>query len=97
PQFEENQNIWNIHDPVVDDLNLSMEEPAEKEYKFFYGNGQLHVSPEHDHDQLREHAGVQPGHEGPMAVGYVSLQGKNALWSVESNIGLRRLVKEMKD
>lgn len=93
-----NQDFENryFHD-TRSDLELSMEKPNEKEYKFFYGNGQLHVSPMHSHDELRDHSGTPANHEGPMAVGYVTVRGRDALWSVEGNIALRGLVKELQD
>lgn len=97
PQAEEEFNLRDFHDPVIDDLNLSMEEPVEHEYKFFYGNGEFKVSPIDDHEHMAEEAQIGPDHTGPMAVGYVNVRGRDALWSVESNIGLRGLVKMMKD
>lgn len=97
PQAEEEFNLRDFHDPVIDDLNLSMEEPVEHEYKFFFGNGEFKVSPIDDHETMANEALVPPDHNGPMAVGYVHVRGRDALWSVESNIGLRGLVKLMKD
>ena len=97
PQAEEEFNQRDFHDPVIDDLNLSMEEPIEKELQFVYANGQLQVSPTHTHGDLLQQTGTLPDHQGPMAVGYVNLRGRDALWSVETNIGLRGLVKVLKD
>lgn len=97
PQAEEDFNHRYMHDPVIDDLNLSMEEPVEKEYKFVWVNGQLQVSPVEGHEDMMRHAEVGPDHQGPMAVGYVNVRGRDALWSVETNVGLRGLVKLMKD
>jgi tRNA nucleotidyltransferase (CCA-adding enzyme) len=97
PQAEEEFNLRDFHDPVIDDLNLSMEEPVEREYKFFFGNGEFKVSPVDDHETMAQEAQIPPDHTGPMAVGYVNVRGRDALWSVESNIGLRGLVKMMKD
>jgi hypothetical protein len=96
PQAEEEFNQRDFHDPVVDDLNLSMEEPIEHEYQFVYANGQLQVSPTHTHEDLLHQVGILPDHNGPIAVGYINLRGRDALWSVETNIGLRGLVKELK-
>lgn len=96
PQANEDFGNHYFHD-TLSDLQLSMEKPNEQEYKFFYGNGQLHVSPVHDHDELRDHSGTPADHNGPIAVGYVHVRGRDALWSVESNIGLRGLVKELQE
>src|ERR1039458_86450 len=97
PQAEEEFNFRDMHSPVIDDLNLSMEEPVEKELYFVFANGEFKVSPVEDHQQIAQNAGIQPDYQGPMAVGHINLQGKDALWSVESNIGLQGLVKRMKD
>lgn len=97
PQAEEEFNLRDFHDPVIDDLNLSMEEPVEHEYKFLFGNGEFKVSPVEDHSAMAQEAQITPDHTGPMAVGYVNVRGRDALWSVESNIALRGLVKRMKD
>lgn len=97
PQAEEEFNLRDFHDPVIDDLNLSMEEPVEKEYQFVYAGGQLKLSPTHTHGDMLQQVGITPEQQGPMAVGYVSLRGRDALWSVETNIGMRGLVKVLKD
>jgi len=96
PQAIEDFNFRDFHSPIVDDLNLSMEEPVEKELKFIFANGEFKVSPSEDHQQMAQNAGIRPDYQGPMAVGHINLQGKDALWSVESNIGLQGLVKRMK-
>lgn len=93
PQAEEEFNQRNFHDPVVDDLNLSMEEPIEHEYKFIFSNGNFQVVPL---DQPIQ-AGVASDQNGPVAVGHINVRGRNALWSVETNIGLRGLVKQMEN
>jgi tRNA nucleotidyltransferase (CCA-adding enzyme) len=97
PQAEEEFNQRDFHDPAIDDLNLSMEEPVEHEYKFFFGNGEFKVSPVEDHSAMAQEAQIPPDHTGPIAVGYVNVRGRDALWSAETNIGLRGLVKQMKD
>lgn len=97
PQAEEEFNMRNFHDPAIDDLNLSMEKPVEHDYKFVFGNGEFKVSPIGDHETMAGEVGMGPEHTGPMAFGHINVQGRNALWSVESNIGLRGLVKMMKD
>lgn len=72
-------------------------EPGSGEYKFFYGGGQLHVSPDHGHDELRGHAGVAEDHTGPMAVGHVSVNAGRATWQVGGNIALRGFARILKD
>jgi putative nucleotidyltransferase with HDIG domain len=98
-QAEEDFNNRYFHDPVVDDLNLSMEEPVEEHYNFIYANGEFRVVPEGKADfaKLREEAKVHPEHSGPIAVGRVNVRGRDALWSVETNIGLHGLSKLMQD
>jgi tRNA nucleotidyltransferase (CCA-adding enzyme) len=97
PQAEEEFNQRDFHDPVIDDLNLSMEEPVEHEYRFMFANGEFKVSPTDDYETMAQEAGISGEHEGPVAVGYVNVRGREALWSVETNVGLRGLVKMMKD
>lgn len=97
PQAEEEFNQRNFHDPVIDDLNLSMEEPIEHDYKFVFANGEFKVSALGGHEDLAQEIGIGPNHTGPMAFGHINVRGRDALWSVESNIGLRGLVKMMKD
>lgn len=97
PQAEEEFNLRDFHDPVIDDLNLSMEEPVEHEYRFMFANGEFKVSPTDDYETMAQEAGISGEHEGPVAVGYVNVRGREALWSVETNVGLRGLVKMMKD
>jgi poly(A) polymerase len=72
-------------------------EPGSAEYNFFYGNGQLHVSPHHDHNSLRGHAQVPDNHTGPMALGHVSVNRGNATWAIDSNVSLRGLHRVLKD
>jgi tRNA nucleotidyltransferase (CCA-adding enzyme) len=91
PQYEEDHKYDRIqHDEPG-------YEPGSAEYNFFYGNGQLHVSPHHDHDALRDHAAVPDDHTGPMAVGVVSVDGGRATWQVEGNVALRGLARVFKD
>ncbi len=82
---------------MIDDLNLSMEEPVERDYMFVFGNGEFKVSPLGSHETMADEVGIAPDHTGPMAFGHINVRGRDALWSVESNIGLRGLVKMMKD
>jgi len=72
-------------------------EPTSGEYKFVYANGQLEVSPSHDHKQLSEHAGIDPQHQGPMAVGWVIINNGKATWEVQSNVNIRSLQRVFKD
>lgn len=72
-------------------------EPSQGEYKFVYANGQLEVSPFHDHEQLLAHTGVGKDHAGPIAMGHITLLNNKATWSVDSNMnvkGLDRIFKE---
>lgn len=72
-------------------------EPGSADYNFFYGNGQLHVSPHHDHDSLRGHAQVSDNHTGPMALGHVSVNRGSATWAIDGNVALRGLHRVLKD
>lgn len=72
-------------------------EPSQGEYKFVYANGQLEISPFHDHEQLLAHTGVSKDHTGPIAMGHATLNNNKATWQVESNMnvkGLDRIFKE---
>ena len=71
--------------------------PAEGEYKFVYGNGQLEVSPIHDHDELFDHTGLGPDHTGPLAMGHIIVNGNRATWEVDSNINLSGLARIFRD
>lgn len=72
-------------------------EPGSGEYNFFYGNGQLHVSPHHGHDDLSGHAGVDGNHTGPVFTGHVSVDQGRATWAVESNVSLRGVQRILQD
>lgn len=72
-------------------------EPMSGEYKFVYANGQLEVSPSHDHKQLSEHTGINEQHQGPMAVGWVVVNNGKATWEVQSNVNIRSLQRVFKD
>lgn len=72
-------------------------EPGSAEYNFVYAQGQLHVSPDHDHDALSSQIGVPAGHTGPMAVGMVSVHGGSATWQATGNVALRGLARVFKD
>jgi tRNA nucleotidyltransferase (CCA-adding enzyme) len=88
PQYEED------HPYLHDEPDY---EPGSGEYNFFFGNGQLHVSPHHDHDELRGHANVGADSTGPVAVGQVSVEQGRATWTVDGNVSLRALSKALKD
>lgn len=72
-------------------------EPSNGEYKFVFANGQLEISPFHDHDQLLAHTGVSQDHKGPMAFGHANLGDNKATWSVDSNMNVKGLDKIFKD
>lgn len=74
-----------------------IEEPGQTEYNFFYGNGQLHVSPHHDHAQLSGHAGISGDHTGPMSAGFVTVDGGRATWHVQGNVALTGFSRVLKD
>lgn len=91
PQAVEDMNNRYMHDePWVSDL------PDVNQYKVFWGNGQLHVSPHHTHDELRQHAGVSEDHSGPMASGYAHIQNGRATWTMDTNTSLRGLADVLK-
>lgn len=72
-------------------------EPAQGEYRFVYGGGQLEVSPLHKHEELAEHAGLGADHAGPMAMGYIVVTNNKATWETDSNMnvsGLNRIFKD---
>lgn len=96
PQFEENFHNKYLHDSLTD-LELTQETPHAQEYHWFFGNGQVHVSPFHSHDELREHAGVSADDSGPIAAGVVNVEGGTAYWSAESNVSIRGLARELEE
>lgn len=71
--------------------------PGSAEYNFVYGNGQLHVSPDHDHDLLRGHAGIEEDHSGPFALGKVSVSQGRATWALSSNVAIRGIHRILED
>ncbi len=96
PQKEEDYSQKYFHD-ALNDLLLTQEAPDEHEYRWFFGNGQLHVSPFHNHDELREHSGVAADDGGPSAAGVVNVAGGTAIWRAESNIAIRGLAKRLEE
>lgn len=66
-------------------------------YNFVYANGQFHISDEHFHDQLAEHANVGPDHTGPMAVGRVTVDMGKATFEVHGNVSAQGIARVLKD
>lgn len=79
-----------------DEPNL---DPREGEYKFFMADGELEIAPskDYDHDDLKEHLGLDDNYSGPMAIGHVIVNDNTATWEAKSNVDLHSLVKELKD
>lgn len=90
PQREEDtqQQYW--HDEPT-------YESSDQQYQFVYANGQLEISPEHDHLELSTHAGIGADHRGPVAVGYVTVRNNQATWDVQSNVNAASLARVFKD
>lgn len=72
-------------------------QPAQGEYNFVFAAGQLEVSPFHDHEQLLAHTGVSKDHQGPMAMGHITLVNNRATWEVASNMNIKGLDRIFKD
>jgi tRNA nucleotidyltransferase (CCA-adding enzyme) len=72
-------------------------EPSNGEYKYVFANGQLEVSPGHDHEQLLAHTGVGKDYRGPMAMGHANLANNKATWTTDSNMNVKGLDKVFKD
>lgn len=68
-----------------------------EDYRFFYGNGQFHISEDHEFDDLASHAGVNPDHAGPMAIGRVHVDLGKATFEVQSNINAQGIARILKD
>lgn len=90
PQAVEDTNQQYWHDEPA-------YEPETTTYKFVYGNGQLEISPSHEHGELAGHTGLGPDHAGPMAVGYVNVASGRATWEVQANINIKALERVFKD
>ncbi len=86
----ENPTHWYRHDEPD-------HQPGSAEYKFVYAQGQMHISPHHSHDELRDHVGISGDHTGPTTMGYVSVDGGRATWQVTGNISLRGFSKVCKE
>jgi tRNA nucleotidyltransferase (CCA-adding enzyme) len=95
PQAAEDRNVRDFFNlPAMHD---EVTEPGSGEYQFFYGNGQLHVSPFHDHDELRSHAGVPSDHTGPVSLGFVTVDRGRATWHTSGNVSVRGVYRILKD
>lgn len=68
-----------------------------KSYNWVYSNGQLHISPDHEHSELFEHSGIEPDHSGPMALGHVTVDSGKATWEVETNLHAKGILRILKD
>lgn len=73
------------------------QEPESQEYKFVYANGRLEVSPTHGHEELAGHAGINPDHTGPVAMGSVIVANGSARFETTGNIGARALNRVLND
>lgn len=87
---------WENESPMVHDEPTSMSDPAQQ-YRFIIANGQLHVSPVHEHEQLLNFAGTTGESNGPVAVGYGEVNDGNVTWYVTSNIGLNNVHKQLEE
>lgn len=65
-------------------------------YDFFYGAGQLHVAPQAESSNLRDHA-LGDERPGPMAEGKVFVTNGSAAWEVSSNVSANALFRILKD
>lgn len=90
PQAIEDTNQRYLHD----EPNYR---PEPQEYNFVYGQGHLHLSPDHSHEELASHADIPVDHTGPFAVGYVTVNMNTATWQAKSNIALKALQRVFKD
>lgn len=90
PQATEDRDQQYWHDEPA-------HEPETTTYKFVYGNGQLEISPFHEHGDLADHAGLGPDHMGPMVVGFVNVINGRATWEAQTNINIKALERIFKD
>lgn len=99
PQQLEDNDIQSQPFPMLHDEPAwdPVSDATTHEYQWIFAQGQLHVSPKHQHEELFSHAGVSPNHRGPVALGYVNVAQNHATWNVESNVSLRGLHKLLKD
>ena len=70
--------------------------PAE-DYTWFYGNGQFHISEDHNLDDLAAHAGVRNDHTGPLAMGRVHVDMGKATWEMDGNMSAQAMAKILRD
>lgn len=101
PEAEEDQNTnnWAFGQPpnIVGDETKNDPAEYQKEYNFYFGGGQLHVSADHEPDELQGHAQVSPDHVGPTASGKVTVINQKATWHVNTNLSLHTFSKLIKD
>jgi tRNA nucleotidyltransferase (CCA-adding enzyme) len=90
---------------VADHEYLYHDDPtADREtatYRFVFGNGQLHVSPEDtfSHGDLAGHSGISDpdSHDGPVAVGYAIVRNGRVTWQVSGNVSFKGLYRSLDD
>lgn len=95
PQAQED---WENEAPMIhDEVEPTSMSDESQEYKFVIANGQLHVSPIHEHEDLLNHAGTTGQTTGPVAVGYVQVLDGHATWFVTSNMAISGVHKLVED
>jgi hypothetical protein len=73
-------------------------QPQSQVYQFFYANGQMEVSPNHAHDELATHLGIDPQqHVGPVAAGHIVVNNGKATYEVATNVNIKALDRVFKD
>lgn len=98
PQQQEDSDLASLPMPMLhDEPGYDPVTNPQREYKWVFANGQLHVSPVHEHAEMFDHAGANPESDGPAAVGYVTVYQNRATWEVESNVSLRGLHQVLQD
>jgi hypothetical protein len=90
------QEDWQNNGPMIHDEPTSMSDPAE-EYRFVFANGQLHVSPVHDHNELLNFAGTSDQSNGPITVGYGKVIDGSVTWFVTSNMALNNVHQQLEE
>jgi len=92
---EEPQAIENYEQRYMHDSPMG--EAGPKTYNVVYGNGALHLSPDHSHQELAEQAGISVDYTGPFAAGFVTVNMGKANWQLRSNVALHALERVLKD
>lgn len=73
-------------------------QPQSQVYQFFYANGQMEVSPNHSHDELATHLGINAEqHVGPVAAGHIVVNNGKATYEVATNVNIKALDRIFKD